>query len=206
MSMTDKEAAAILRNVQAFTRPARGDGKSGQTLSLTAALSRAISALEREPRPVIVKGRLFKHWYCPACFRQVKKGGHFCHACGQAYRARNFYDDIERINIPPTPRHDRIKPPQIVIFDELHNTAGGGTLKTGERRGTVDKFKDRLQRTRERRRISRKTLAELCGLSKNTIARYERGERVPSLTDAAQIADALGVSLDYLSGHNEKNF
>lgn len=43
-------------------------------------------------------------------------------------------------------------------------------------------------------------------MSKNTIARYERGERVPSLTDAAQIADALGVSLDYLSGRNEKNF
>lgn len=70
----------------------------------------------------------------------------------------------------------------------------------------MDKFKDRLRRIRERRHISRKTLAELCGLSKNTIARYERGERVPSLTDAAQIADALGVSLDYLSGHNEKNF
>lgn len=205
MNMTDKEAAAILRNVQAITCPARGDGKSGRALHVTAALWRAISALEREPRPVIVKGRLFKHWYCPACFRRVKKGGHFCYACGQAYRARNFYDDIERINIPPPPRHDGIKPPQIVIFDELHNTAGG-TLKTGERRGTVDKFKDRLQRTRERRRISRKTLAELCGLSKNTIARYERGERVPSLTDAAQIADALGVSLDYLSGHNEKNF
>lgn len=73
----------------------------------------------------------------------------------------------------------------------------------------MDEFKNRLQHLRERRRISRKTLAELCGLSKNTIARYERGERVPSLTDAAAIADALGVSIDYLSGHsgrNEKNF
>lgn len=125
MNMTDKAAAAILRNVQALANPARGNGKSGRALSLTEALLRAISALEREPRPVIVKGRLFKRWYCPACFQRVKKGGRFCHACGQAYRARSFYDEVKQINIPPPPRRDGVKPPRVVIFDELHNTAGG---------------------------------------------------------------------------------
>lgn len=112
-----------------------GGSDMNMTDKEAAALSRAISALEREPRPVIVKGRLFKHWYCPACFQRVKKGGRFCHACGQAYRARNFYDDIERINIPPRPRHDGIKPPQIVIFDELHNTAGGGDTENRRKEG-----------------------------------------------------------------------
>lgn len=125
MNMTDKEAAAILRNVQVLTHPTRGNGKSGQALLLTEALLRAISALERESRPVIVKGRLFKRWYCPACFQRVKKGGRFCHACGQAYRARRLYDEVKQINIPPPPRHDGAKPPRVVIFDELHNEAGG---------------------------------------------------------------------------------
>lgn len=68
----------------------------------------------------------------------------------------------------------------------------------------MDNFPKRLQHLRERRRISRRVLAELCGLSKNTISRYERGERVPSLTDAAAIADALDVTIDYLCGRCEK--
>ena len=37
--------------------------------------------------------------------------------------------------------------------------------------------------------MSRRVLSELCGLSKNSIARYERGERVPSITDAEALAD-----------------
>lgn len=61
-------------------------------------------------------------------------------------------------------------------------------------------FARRLRKLRERRGISRKTLAELCGLSRNTIDRYERGERVPSLTDAAMLAEFFGVSVDYLAG------
>lgn len=70
--------------------------------------------------------------------------------------------------------------------------------------GNMDNFSKRLQHLRERRHISRRVLAELCGLSKNTISRYERGERVPSLTDAAAIADALDVSIDFLCGRREK--
>lgn len=65
-------------------------------------------------------------------------------------------------------------------------------------------FPQRLRRLREKRRISRRALSELCGLSKNMVARYERGERVPSLPDAATLADFFGVTLDDLSGRSEK--
>ena len=65
-------------------------------------------------------------------------------------------------------------------------------------------FPKRLQQLREQKGINRKTLSELCGLSKNTIARYERGERVPKLDDAEAIADFFDVSLDFLCGR--KNF
>lgn len=65
-------------------------------------------------------------------------------------------------------------------------------------------FPYRLRELREKRRMSRKTLGELCGLSKNTIARYERGDRVPTIEAAAQIAEFFDVSLGYLCG-TEKN-
>ena len=61
-------------------------------------------------------------------------------------------------------------------------------------------FARRLRRLRERRGISRKVLSELCGMSRNTIERYERGERVPNLADAVVLADFFGVSIDYMCG------
>lgn len=61
-------------------------------------------------------------------------------------------------------------------------------------------FPERLQKLRERRGMNRKALSEVCGLSKNVVARYERGERTPDIEDAAKLADFFGVSLDYLCG------
>lgn len=66
-----------------------------------------------------------------------------------------------------------------------------------------DAFPQRLQRLRERRKISRRVLSELCGLSKSAVSRYERGERMPGLDDAVQLADFFGVSLDYLVGREK---
>lgn len=51
--------------------------------------------------------------------------------------------------------------------------------------------------------MSRRVLSELCGLSKNSIARYESGERVPSITDAEALADFFEVSLDRLCGRKK---
>jgi len=62
----------------------------------------------------------------------------------------------------------------------------------------TERFPERLQKLRERRRISRRVLSELCGLSKNSIARYERGERVPNIEAAAILADFFGVTMDSL--------
>lgn len=51
--------------------------------------------------------------------------------------------------------------------------------------------------------MNRKALSELCNLSKNTVARYERGERTPDIIDATKIADFFEVSLDYLCGREK---
>lgn len=63
-------------------------------------------------------------------------------------------------------------------------------------------FQERLQQLRERRRISRKVLSELCGLSKNMIARYERGETEPTAGAVIQLADFFEVTADYILGRN----
>ena len=57
-------------------------------------------------------------------------------------------------------------------------------------------FPQRLQALREKRRLSRRTLAELCGLSKNMISLYERGEKAPSVEALVNLADFFGVSTD----------
>ena len=64
-------------------------------------------------------------------------------------------------------------------------------------------FPKQLRKLREREGMSRRVLSELCGLSKNSIARYERGERVPSITDAEALADFFEVSLDRLCGRKK---
>lgn len=59
-------------------------------------------------------------------------------------------------------------------------------------------FGEKLQRLREKRGISRRVLSELCGLSRNMIARYERGEADPTLSSLEAIADFFEVSVDQL--------
>ncbi len=61
-------------------------------------------------------------------------------------------------------------------------------------------FKRRLQTLRERRRMSRKVLSELCGLAPDAVRRYERGEAEPTMESLVALADFLEVSLDYLVG------
>lgn len=65
-------------------------------------------------------------------------------------------------------------------------------------------FATRLRRLRERRKISRFVLSELCGLSKNQIARYERGERAPTADALCALAEYFDVSVDYLLCRDEK--
>ena len=53
---------------------------------------------------------------------------------------------------------------------------------------------------RERRRISRAIMSELCGLSKSMISKYERGEREPKLETLIVLSDFFDCSIDYLVG------
>lgn len=64
----------------------------------------------------------------------------------------------------------------------------------------MEEFSARLRQMREKRHMSRKTLGECCGLSKNIIGQYEKGERNPSIETLIRIADFFDVSTDYLLG------
>lgn len=64
-------------------------------------------------------------------------------------------------------------------------------------------FPQRLRKLRERKGISRRVLAELCGLSKNAIARYENENIEPTASAIRAIAECLDTSTDYLLGLKE---
>ena len=66
-----------------------------------------------------------------------------------------------------------------------------------------DLFPARLCKLREAKRLNAKTLGELCGLSKNTIGRYENGEREPTAQSLVALADFFDVSIDYLMGREK---
>lgn len=66
-----------------------------------------------------------------------------------------------------------------------------------------ESFAVQLRRLRERKGMSQRSLSELCGLSKNMIAVYERGEADPSTDTLCLLADHFGVSVDYLLGRKE---
>jgi transcriptional regulator with XRE-family HTH domain len=53
---------------------------------------------------------------------------------------------------------------------------------------------------REQKHWSQTDLADNSGVSRVMIGKYERGEAIPSIEAAKKIADAFGVSLDYLVG------
>lgn len=59
-------------------------------------------------------------------------------------------------------------------------------------------FPERLRRLRERNKMTRKALGELCGLSKNIIGQYEQGEREPLASSLEKLADFFGVTMDDL--------
>lgn len=67
-----------------------------------------------------------------------------------------------------------------------------------------DVFRQRLQKLREKKRISRRVLSELCGLSSDAVRRYERGEAEPRIESLILIADFFEVTTDYLLGKTDE--
>jgi len=58
----------------------------------------------------------------------------------------------------------------------------------------------RIADARERAGLTQTDLAQLCGLlDANRVSRYERGRATPSLPQAAALASALSVSLEWLA-------
>ncbi|MFC3199530.1 helix-turn-helix domain-containing protein [Parapedobacter deserti] len=64
-------------------------------------------------------------------------------------------------------------------------------------------FGQRLITLRKAKKLSQGDLGREVGTSGDIIGRYERDEVTPSVEVASRLADALGVSLDYLSGKTD---
>ena len=62
----------------------------------------------------------------------------------------------------------------------------------------------RIKELRESRNLSRSALSELCGLRRNMIGIYERGEAEPSAATVCALADIFRVSTDYLLGRTDR--
>ena len=63
-------------------------------------------------------------------------------------------------------------------------------------------FSDKVKRSREVRELTQQQLADLTGVSKRTIASYESGGAMARSSTLRKLAQALGVSTDYLK-HDE---
>lgn len=61
----------------------------------------------------------------------------------------------------------------------------------------------RLRRLRERRKMKRYVLSELCGVSRNVIGKYESGAAQPTIKVLEQMADVFDTSTDYLLGRTD---
>ena len=61
-------------------------------------------------------------------------------------------------------------------------------------------FGDRLRQIRKEMSLSQEEFAKKLGTSKQVLSRYETKQRAPKITLAAEYAEKLGVSLDYMLG------
>lgn len=62
---------------------------------------------------------------------------------------------------------------------------------------------ERIIALRKEKKIAQGELTKKVGIHPNILGRYERGETTPNIEMATKLADALGVSLDYLVGKTD---
>ncbi len=62
-----------------------------------------------------------------------------------------------------------------------------------------------IMNLRKEKGWSQTDLAKASNISREIIGKYERSEAVPSIEFAKRIAEALGVSLDYLAGKEDNS-
>ncbi len=75
-----------------------------------------------------------------------------------------------------------------------------GVRRGAKRFGGV--FRERLLEVRLLRGMAQTKLAKILGWQSSSISHYEAGNRRPSLENLGDLADALGVSSDYLLGRS----
>jgi transcriptional regulator with XRE-family HTH domain len=66
------------------------------------------------------------------------------------------------------------------------------------------KFGEKISKLKKTKKMSQIELAKITGISRDAISKYERGDVSPSVEYAKRIAEALGVSLDYLVSDSEQ--
>ena len=64
-------------------------------------------------------------------------------------------------------------------------------------------FGERLREVRQIRDITQEQLAEMADISRVMVGRYETTDQLPALDTLVRIADALGISTDYLLGRTD---
>jgi len=62
-------------------------------------------------------------------------------------------------------------------------------------------FRERLRNARENLNISQKQMADMLGIAVTTYRNYENTSREPNYDILVNIANVLGVSIDYLLGN-----
>ncbi len=69
---------------------------------------------------------------------------------------------------------------------------------TASTNGQANSFPERLKQLRQQKSYSQQQLAERAEIHYTHIGRYERGQSKPSTDTLKRLAEALGVSSDYL--------
>ena len=70
----------------------------------------------------------------------------------------------------------------------------------------MSNFGQKILEIRKKRGVTQQELGKTIGVDKRVISKYEKGQTIPSVKVALQIATALDVSLDYLMGSNKALF
>lgn len=65
---------------------------------------------------------------------------------------------------------------------------------------------NRLKELRKAKKLTQQELAEKINVTKLTISRWERGERVPKSDKAQKLADFFGVSIAHLLAYDDNDF
>ena len=78
------------------------------------------------------------------------------------------------------------------------------TQNTFGSQGMSEIFSERLRIARERKSFSQTDLAKRTDLQPSAISHFENNRRSPSFDNLKQLADVLGVTVDYLLGRAEE--